>query len=436
MKRFAITSMTMELFTKITRRDNMNTIKNKTTSLFNTYKFFFAFGIFYFLVFIAIAFFVSEFLFKSKQDFFEPIVPMVSVLFTGLIGLIQKQFEDQKIKKSQQDLERSKMETNKEMQLFQKRLDFSEMFLHKLELLFQDGKIISHLGNNELNELIFLITKLKIHFNDEKTEKIISSCTTIIESLNKSKDLNLELDYQEIGNELFRIAYFLRKGLTEVINEDFTEDKKMESERIESETNLGDLVNSIAENNRLNEAISNNSEENKENSNSHEKDRVWHVNIGETFGVIQGDQYRCWEDMKTNGFWSAGGAKRYADGVKKLQGKDIIYAYLSGRGYVARGKVMNEAILVRDFFKGKDSAIEGLKSNQFKENLKNTKFEGFHSVDIGEYAVSVEWEYPREKDKPVTNKDLKISPMTICKMNEGNLGILKKEFQESSMRSI
>jgi hypothetical protein len=38
----------------------------------------------------------------------------------------------------------------------------------------------------------------------------------------------------------------------------------MESERIESETNLGDLVNSIAENNRLNEAISNNSEENKE----------------------------------------------------------------------------------------------------------------------------------------------------------------------------
>lgn len=436
MKRFAITSMTMELFTKIIRRDNMNTFKNKTTSLFNTYKFFFAFGIFYFLVFIGFAFFVSEFFFKSKQDFFEPLVPMVSVLFTGLIGLIQKQFEDQKVKKSQQELERNKMETNKEMQLFQKRLEFSEMFLQKLELLFQDGKITSHLGNNELNELIFLITKLKIHFNDEKTEKIISSCTTIIESLNKSKDLNLELDYQEIGNELFRIAYFLRKGLTEVIKEDFKKDEKMESERIEPETNLGDLVNSIAENNRINEAISNNSQEIKEDSNSHKIDNVWHVNVGETFGVVEEAQYRCWDDMKKNGFWSAGGAKRYADGVKKLKKYDIIYAYLSGRGYVARGKVIKEAVLVSDFFKGKDSAIEELKSNQFKANLKNTEFECFHNADIGEYAVTVEWEYPRERDKPITNKDFKISPMTICKMNEGNLGILKKEFQESSMRSI
>ena len=89
----------------------MNTIKNKTTSLFNTYKFFFAFGIFYFLVFIAIAFFVSEFFFKSKQDYFEPLVPVISVLFTGLIGLIQKQFEDRKIQKSQQELERFKKET-------------------------------------------------------------------------------------------------------------------------------------------------------------------------------------------------------------------------------------------------------------------------------------------------------------------------------------
>ena len=405
MKRFAITSMTRELFTKITRRDNMNTIKNKTTSLFNTYKFFFAFGIFYFLVFIAIAFFVSEFFFKSKQDYFEPLVPVISVLFTGLIGLIQKQFEDRKIQKSQQELERFKKETEKDMQLFEKRLAFSEIFLEKLESLLKDNKI----DFNEINELIFLLTKLRVHFDEDQTDKIVYSCARIVDTIRESKKPNIGLDYQKIGEELFRISYYIRSGLRKVSGENEFIDEVYKLGQPNKKDDLASLI----------EAMQAEPDESK----------PWHVNIGETFGVIQGDQYRCWDDMKTNGFWSAGGAKRYADGVKKLKKNDIIYAYLSGRGYVARGKVIEEAVLVKDFFKGKDSEIKDLKSNQFKENLQNENFEGFHNADIGEYAVSVEWEYPKEKDKAITNKDFKISPMTICKMNEDNRDILEKEFQ-------
>ena len=380
----------------------MNTIKNKTTSLFNTYKFFFAFGIFYFLVFIAIAFFVSEFFFKSKQDYFEPLVPVISVLFTGLIGLIQKQFEDRKIQKSQQELERFKKETEKDMQLFEKRLAFSEIFLEKLESLLKDNKI----DFNEINELIFLLTKLRVHFDEDQTDKIVYSCSEIVDAIKESKKPGIKLDYQKIGEELFRISYYLRSGLRKVSGENEFIDDVYKLGNPNKKDDLASLV----------EAMQVDSEESI----------PWHVNIGEIFGVDPTKQYRCWDDMKKFGFWSAGGAKRYADGVKKLKENDIIYAYLSGRGYVARGRVIKEAVLVNDLFKGKD--LE-LKSNQFKENLENENFEAFHNADIGEYAVSVEWKNPKERDEAIANKNFKISPMTICKMNEDNRDILEKEFQ-------
>ncbi|HNI87095.1 MAG TPA: hypothetical protein PKX55_03000, partial [Leptospiraceae bacterium] len=116
--------------------------------------------------------------------------------------------------------------------------------------------------------------------------------------------------------------------------------------------------------------------------------------------------------------------KRYADGTKKLKEGDTIYAYLSGKGYIARGDVKEKAKLVRDFFSGKDK--NKIISKSFLEHLNDKSFEGFHNADIGEYAVKVEWNF---KNPPVTNSDLHISPMTICKMNQANLAILEREFQ-------
>ncbi|MBK9564147.1 MAG: hypothetical protein IPO37_02770 [Saprospiraceae bacterium] len=103
------------------------------------------------------------------------------------------------------------------------------------------------------------------------------------------------------------------------------------------------------------------------------------------------NQYRCWDDMKKFGFWSAGGGKRYVDGTKKLEEGDTIYAYISGKGYVGKGTVRGKAKIVDEFFKENNIVTSQLISKLFKEHIEDKNFEDFHNEDIGEYAVKVEW---------------------------------------------
>ena len=67
---------------------------------------------------------------------------------------------------------------------------------------------------------------------------------------------------------------------------------------------------------------------------------------------------RGWKECKKFGFLAAGGVHEkghgtYADGLKKLQPKEMVFAHLTinetHKGYIAYGKVIEEAVPIRDF---------------------------------------------------------------------------------------
>jgi hypothetical protein len=64
-------------------------------------------------------------------------------------------------------------------------------------------------------------------------------------------------------------------------------------------------------------------------------------------GEKAGSGYR-WEDYREYGFICAGGGKRYRNWMEQLQESDVIYAYVSGRGYVGIGQVVKSASPFRE----------------------------------------------------------------------------------------
>jgi hypothetical protein len=68
----------------------------------------------------------------------------------------------------------------------------------------------------------------------------------------------------------------------------------------------------------------------------------WFVNVGE-------GEYRNWDDNRQYGFISAGQGEWYSSALERLSIGDEIFAYMKGRGYVGRGTVTEEAMMIKDF---------------------------------------------------------------------------------------
>ncbi len=355
----------------------------------------YAFTITSYLLFIIIGIKSVNYISPSDPKFWENIIPVAGLFFSGILGFILDKEKEQGLK------------------LYEKKIEACQDFFKVLEEVIEDNVIQlsrNTLGKkDELNRIFFAISKLRMHFEEKDILEIICRCTEIIEVL-KNRKKNEKEYYQKFSFVLFEISKFFKEKLEQFKPNDKKENLKEPNQFV------------IA----LEEFILNSIETKDIKAVPVEKN--WHVNVGEDYNISDSkNQYRCWSDMKEFSFWSAGGAKRYADGVKKLEERDTIYAYISGKGYVAKGIIEKKAVLVRDFFKGKN--IEKIVSKSFKEHLKDITFEDFHSEDSGEYAVKVNWEF---KDLPIKNPNLRVSPLTICNMNQANLNILKKEFKEKS----
>ena len=66
--------------------------------------------------------------------------------------------------------------------------------------------------------------------------------------------------------------------------------------------------------------------------------KTWFFNIGEN---RQGTGY-SWEDSFQYSFICAGGAKRYRSIMEKFEPGHIVYAYVSGFGYVGVGQIIKK----------------------------------------------------------------------------------------------
>lgn len=142
-------------------------------------------------------------------------------------------------------------------------------------------------------------------------------------------------------------------------------------------------------------------------------------NIGEKAG----SGYR-WDDCRKYNFICAGGAKRYRNLMQELKIGDIIYAYVSGKGYVGIGTVMQKAVPFRE---------AKLPDGQHLLDLVVGEYNYSEDNDECDWIAFVTWKYKVEKDRAVRQEH--ISRLTTSRIYDHRKDIIEQVESELAQKN-
>jgi hypothetical protein len=145
------------------------------------------------------------------------------------------------------------------------------------------------------------------------------------------------------------------------------------------------------------------------------------VNVGE-------GEHRNWDDCRKYGFLSAGQGEKYGNAMKKLKPGDLVFAYMSGLGYVGFGTVTQSATMVRDFTPdGSDKKLLDLPLKQ--PRMSDNKEDPARS----EWVVGVRWTKTFDRDEAKRFRDIFTNPNIVCRLRHAaTVDFLRKEFGVTS----
>jgi hypothetical protein len=127
--------------------------------------------------------------------------------------------------------------------------------------------------------------------------------------------------------------------------------------------------------------------------------RTHFFNVGES-------DHRSWDDCRAYGFLSAGYGLKFANQVRQLHKKDVVAAYLSKYGYVGIGRVMAEAVPIRDFRIGNKSLV------QMQKQLKVPKVcHDSDDLEKCEWVIGVKWLVQKNREDAIWKPGLFTTPM-------------------------
>ncbi len=104
---------------------------------------------------------------------------------------------------------------------------------------------------------------------------------------------------------------------------------------------------------------------------------IYYFNVGE-------GPHRTWIDCKRYGFLSAGQGKIWGEQIQALREGDVVVAYLSKKGYVGVGVVIERAVIAKDF------RIDGKRLDQL-DLVSKRMMENADDPEKAEYLARVEW---------------------------------------------
>ncbi len=104
---------------------------------------------------------------------------------------------------------------------------------------------------------------------------------------------------------------------------------------------------------------------------------IYFFNVGE-------GPHRTWVDCRKYGFLSAGQGKIWGEQTQALREGDVVVAYLSKKGYVGVGVVIEEAVMAKYF------RVSGKRLEQLNLVCKRM-MENASDPEKAEYPVRVEW---------------------------------------------
>lgn len=131
---------------------------------------------------------------------------------------------------------------------------------------------------------------------------------------------------------------------------------------------------------------------------------LWYVNVGE-------GPHRAWRDMRTYGFIAAGGGERYSGPLKGLQPGDRFVAYQKQAGYVGYGKVIEPAVMARDF---QTPAGPILDQPLAQPGLARER----DDPKLAEWVVRVEWINAVPTAEARRAEGLFTNPNIVCKLRD------------------
>ena len=142
------------------------------------------------------------------------------------------------------------------------------------------------------------------------------------------------------------------------------------------------------------------------------------VNVGES-------QHRNWDDCRKYGFISAGHGPKARDAIKRLKDSDLIFAYMSGLGYVGYGTIATPAIMVKDFVV-ESTGKKLLESPLFQPGMK----ENCDDPDYSEWVATVKWAKTFTRDEAKKFTGAFANPNIVCRLRHpATVEFLKKEFE-------
>ena len=131
----------------------------------------------------------------------------------------------------------------------------------------------------------------------------------------------------------------------------------------------------------------------------------WHVNVGDKF------ENRSWNDCRRYGFLSAGGGKKWSGQIKPIAVGDYVCAYCTGTGYVGVGRVIADAVPMREFIPpGSDKKFIELsyEASVFIEHLDND--------ERCDWCIAVEWVETLDRENAVLSSHAQRG--TACKLRQ------------------
>jgi hypothetical protein len=144
--------------------------------------------------------------------------------------------------------------------------------------------------------------------------------------------------------------------------------------------------------------------------------KSWFFNIGE----VGADSY-SWSDSYQYSFICAGGGKRYRQIMQNFKSEDVIYAYVSGSGYVGIGAVIKPAEPFREatLEDGKTKLVDLRQAGKLRGSYNESSDD-----NRADWIVLVRWEKSVEKDQAIRLNP--IVPSTASRIYEHRKDFIKK----------
>jgi hypothetical protein len=299
----------------------------------------------------------------------------------------------------------------KDVKIFEEKLKFFEEYLEVIKaiVLKMDSSSVNYTNEEkklDTIKIIFILSKLRMHCSKESVGKI---------GFNLSKILDADSAKMNMGGKYYLMIDCLFESCEVFHQELFPSDKASSTLYNESDiSDIGLILKGIkddfafADDQDAQESLSKNAFSTDVN--------VFYTNLGG----------RSWSDMKKYGFWQAGGTDRVISGLKKIVVGDILCAYSSGNGYVAVGKVLQEATPIGDFLVStRDGDRIPLLSVGDEVTLQKARE---HAAR--EYCLKVDWgSGVRDFRDAVTMPGVFAAPMTSCRLTHSEtLRLLSEKF--------